>query len=149
MSILLSELKERQLSGNRPITDRDLIKKSIAQMRELTLDGELYKDGAVDRDDYISQIRSLCFFDREKTLTLGALLQELARFRSYTEAIDDDEAFAAEERGDFCLAYDPDCPNAASPRDVYKEECLWSYYEALHLLSYIHMGFCIDTLNKE
>ena len=141
-------LKELTLA-NRPknaqyTANKRLIRQVIAEIAALDLK-EIYKDGHFDRKKNMEQIRSMCEFGSDDPQTLGAMLERLEVFRQYIDTIDNDTAMEAIERGDFY--YDEDEIHCGSPAEVYEEECKYAYFEALHLLSLMHYGFCIDTLN--
>ena len=144
-----SQLEKACRSHQQYLTDENMIKNAIIAMAELDVN-ELYKDGRFDREKTVSQIRTMCNFSPEETDTLGKLIERLIRFKDYIDSIDDAVALEAIEQGLF--DYDPDPEEEyyiGPPGDEYQSECLWAYYEAMHLLSYIHMGFCVNTLKRE
>ena len=130
------------------LVNRDAIKKTIEEMAALDVN-EFYKDGRFKRDENIAQIRSMCGFDEEETDTLAKMIDRLIVYKNYIDSIDDDEAIKAIEAGLF--DYDLDADEelwVGPPGDEYQSQCLWSYYEAMHLISYIHSGFCVNTMRK-
>lgn len=142
----LQKLKEAESARAPYLTSDIFIRSVVIQMSELDVN-ELYKDGRFDREKTVGQIRSMCYFKKEDTDTLGKMIDQLIRFKAFIDDIDDDIAMQAIEEGKF--EYDFDAGEEyyiAPPGEEYRSECLWSYYEAMHLLSYIHMGFCINTM---
>ena len=126
------------------IRSRELIAQVIKEMTELETD-ELYKAGRFDGRENKDRICDICELDSKKINTLGQLISGVLDFGAFIETIDDDATQAAIERGDFVYDEDEEF-HLGSPAYEYETACTWAFNEALHLISYIHYGFCIDTL---